>query len=294
MYTSLLLLTGISFSLADVICQPLKPLVAHKDCPSWSNWMERLPERKKDQTLLELTLPASSHAGSYHLTRLDFRNRRIVPSCEAFMTQGTDIYGQLLSGARFLQLQIVFDGKVWRTENTLYGLPLGRLLPQIHKFLLQYQSEIVIVSFSSVQDQNGNQIYGRPMDQLRELIRETLDPNMMIPEAEGFNTSIRDLIARNKRCIVQIQDAEVSAADPLLWNVADHIADYHTPGDRERQVGSYWTAVRRTPNANMLEIARINYRFMWKELVVAQNLWMLDYIELMPHSDMARLLALKN
>lgn len=216
---------------------------------SQTRWMKADFEFLKDKTLSQITLPGAHNAGAYNLSlevspdipqivvnisRIKrslaeklgsnifgrvgdlgasfLENTALKISKKWAETQSMDIYGQLNSGIRYLDLRIFWDKKVndFRFHHSLLGEKFKIGLSQIKEFSQKYPEEILMVNARL--DHADTAMH----EQFKKLILDELS-DKLLEKNNGLTKTYESIIKSNKNiiCFVSGQMAE---SEKLLWN----------------------------------------------------------------------------
>lgn len=124
-----------------------------------ANWMQIAREILKDRCIARVILPGSHDSGAYELKHRAGRSitcgclleccciRNIVTSWS--ITQGRDIYNQLMAGCRYLDLRVAWieSERTFRFQHTLLGVEIRDILYQVASFLKNSREEFLILDF---------------------------------------------------------------------------------------------------------------------------------------------------
>jgi hypothetical protein len=220
-----------------------------------SSWMQGLKEHIAFTQLNELAIPGAHDAGTYGM---------VGPACN----QGIDVYGQLCSGARYLNLRVI-----WNKYSGMVQIPirdpayylyhgnfvsdntLAAVLDQIQRFVSEHPFEILLLDFEHLYQEEGKdaptarrQVWNMLSERFGSLLvtRDVLTkvdvnhPGWATPDV---------LWSAGRRIVVFAEDASLSLGIPWLWSRSAITSDYKDT-DRPNDLLDYLdTAVKGTrPN----------------------------------------------
>lgn len=196
-----------------------------------ANWMADLPSLS-GLPLTQLPIPGTHDSGSYGITpasewaltgKKDFGFLTELPGFIEDLvvkpiaagwgkTQSNDIYDQLTSGIRYLDLRLTNepDGQIY-LEHGLRAEPVGVVVDDIAAFVNTHPREAVIVYVQGI-----NNFTPETHAQFIAEI-ETAFGSRMAPRSLGTSATLADLWGADKNVIVVYNNAAAVAADPLLW-----------------------------------------------------------------------------
>lgn len=199
-----------------------------------SKWMELLPEKKQNSPLQSLTLPGSHDSCSFSISK----DLEISPSeskwlkALAFLfpkkvksivynwsvTQTYNIYQQLRSGIRYLDLRVAKrpkDGQ-FRVVHGLYGATLAELLAQVKTFLNECHKEIVILDFHQFynMDEQDHATFSNS-------IKATFGSTMRSPGTQGVKVTLKELWEKNQNLLIFYDNDDITKKNPCFWSETD-------------------------------------------------------------------------
>ena len=173
-----------------------------------STWMRDSLHIIGDKTLFELTLPGSHNSASYKFTNKYMKGSQsggiefIIKHTDKLIgktinkmeiTQKLTIYGQLMAGARYLDIRAGWENE-WRSYHCHIGDTIEDILNQVKFFIDRHECEIIILEISHFRGVN----YKSHLPELDGIIRRILSDYVFIIEDE-INSSVFDLVSANKR-----------------------------------------------------------------------------------------------
>lgn len=145
-----------------------------------SNWMSQNKSQLDNKTLGQIIIPGTHYSNAYGINntlpickgetnpKSMSRNAKVAKVekqskdlnhddfIEYLNTQDTDIYHQLNSGIRYLEMQICMQNDSFYTSNYYIGASLTDIIQQINKFIAENPNEILIIDLdNNTRDENG-------------------------------------------------------------------------------------------------------------------------------------------
>lgn len=145
-----------------------------------SRWMSQNKSALGNKTLGQITIPGSHFANAYELNsslpickgetlassqttnaKIIMLNGHVVESsADEFVTylntQDENIYQQLNSGIRYLEIQVCLQDNIFYTSNYFIGDNLNNIITQINHFLNENPDEIILLDLdNNVRDETG-------------------------------------------------------------------------------------------------------------------------------------------
>mmetsp|Transcript_13756 Transcript_13756/g.25949 ORF Transcript_13756/g.25949 Transcript_13756/m.25949 type:complete len:330 (+) Transcript_13756:36-1025(+) len=182
-------------------------------------------------SVFNLTLPGTHDSGAFWLSReimpgsssdlMEACGRAAVanhiPISKIFenwaVSQASDIFHQLLSGSRYLDLRVGWseDQSDWHVYHFFVGASVKEVLQNVTQFLELYPQEIVIVEISHIEDVD----HSKHLPALETLILNTLGSFLYSADSH-YTKSLNELIALNQRVAVFME--KVAFKSSSVWS----------------------------------------------------------------------------
>lgn len=171
-----------------------------------SKWMTQNKSTLETKTLGQITIPGSHFANAYNMSstqavcrgetvlNAQSMNAKIIALNHNFTesvsnefitylnTQDENIYQQLSSGIRYLELQICQQDNSFYTSNYFLGDILANVIAQINSFMAENPDEIIILDLdNNVRDENGF-IAGKNAKQLISTLKQSFSEHLITSE----------------------------------------------------------------------------------------------------------------
>lgn len=201
--------------------------------------MSNLPQHIKDKRINHIILPGTHNSGVYtvnynihpdiqgalkYLYKLSTFSgliRQIINNWT--INQQYNIYNQLLSGVRQLDLRLAFlDDEFW-IAHTFISVKLTDVLEQIVKFMIDYPNEIIIINFSR-EWENRNTMTKRRSDQALSIIFNRLRGRIAQKPFNNQFPSYQSMLYTNGR-IILFYDGE-HTPNINVWSYSVNINKY--------------------------------------------------------------------
>ncbi len=196
-----------------------------------ANWMAGLPALS-GLPLTQLPIPGTHDSGSYPITARSewaltgksqfgfltdlpefLQDLLVKPIAAAWgKTQANDIYSQLASGIRYVDLRLTNepDGQIY-LEHGLRAELASEAVTDIAEFVNTHTREAVVVYIQGI----NNFTPETHAEFIAEM--EAAFGSRMAPRELGTSVTLADLWAIDKNVVVVYNNAAAVAADPLLW-----------------------------------------------------------------------------
>jgi len=197
-----------------------------------SRWMNEIFSSIRKKPLSNITIPGSHDACAYNLSTTEIApfapaalNSCLVRNCcgcvsqNFALAQSDNLFEQMQSGSRYLDIRVTFDEKrnLLRTEHSLYGLPIRQLLQQVALFIELAPSEFVILHlrhFSVTKHYDMNSTHHK---QILDLLQETFSNNELFMKRDELHLPFEVLKERG-RCLQIIYGiSSEEQANTLDW-----------------------------------------------------------------------------
>ena len=197
-----------------------------------SQWMNEIFSSIRKKPLSNITIPGSHDACAYNLSTTEIApfapaalNSCLVRNCcgcvsqNFALAQSDNLFEQMQSGSRYLDIRVTFDEKrnLLRTEHSLYGLPIRQLLQQVALFIELAPSEFVILHlrhFSVTKHYDMNSTHHK---QILDLLQETFSNNELFMKCDELHLPFEVLKERG-RCLQIIYGiSSEEQANTLNW-----------------------------------------------------------------------------
>ena len=224
-----------------------------------ANWMASLPALS-GLPLTQLPIPGTHDSGSYAITPRSewaltgkkqfgvltdlpgfLQDLLVKPIAAAWgKTQNNDLYAQLGSGIRYLDLRLTNepDGQVY-FEHGLRAELASVGIEDIGAFAAEHPREVLVVYVQGI-----NNFTEETHAEVVAEMKAAFGPRM-VPSSIGTSATLSDLWALDKNVIVVYNNAAVVAADPLLWPDATiyrpYVAVQSAPALLDRDEGNLAT-----------------------------------------------------
>ena len=194
-------------------------------------WMAALPALSH-LPLTQLPIPGTHDSGSYGITPRSewaltgksqfgiltelpgfLQDLIVKPIAAAWgKTQATDLYSQLNSGIRYLDLRLTNepDGQVY-FEHGLRSELASVGIADIGAFANEHPKELLLVYVQGINNFTA-QTHAEVLAEMKAAFG-----SRMVPSSVGTSATLADLWAIDKNVIVVYNNSAVVAADPLLW-----------------------------------------------------------------------------
>lgn len=118
-----------------------------------ADWMGQIYRSRPDTKLTAVAIPGTHDSATYNISILS----RVAPGSPFFYmlgkplvagwakTQFTDVYHQLLSGIRFLDLRVLYRKNKCYVVHGLVSVSLQKVIKQVLRFAIEHPREIVLV-----------------------------------------------------------------------------------------------------------------------------------------------------
>ena len=196
----------------------------------YSRWMENLPNEKQLCPLKDLVIPGSHDSGTFYL----HQNMEIGPDESSTIqtlgnifgkiaksvvhswsvTQSMNIYEQLLSGIRYLDLRVAYraEDKKFRILHGLYGCAIEEILEDVKRFVANYPKEIVILDFNHFYNMDAT-LHERLADTLLAYFSEIF----RTPGNDGPSVTLQEMWGNEEKVIICYHNYEVIDSYPCFW-----------------------------------------------------------------------------
>jgi len=180
------------------------------------HWMGFLPSLITARLITEICMPSSHDSGSYAidffhpiatdnnaLLKLSYLIGFVSPVKYITriwtLTQNLDIYGQLVSGIRVLDLRLAFDGERFWLVHAFSLVKLSKALKQIKLFMETHPTEVIIIRMKKGWEQR-NTMYTET-NRLEAFVIEKLGREMLMIPEHGLST-LQNCQKYNKRILL--------------------------------------------------------------------------------------------
>lgn len=183
-----------------------------------------------NSTLLDLTLPGTHDSGAYELydefgpgtnpklnELVEIANKYGIPAFQLVkawaLAQNLTFYEQMMVGVRYFDLRCCFDVNTnqFRTCHMILGNPVQTLLNDVRRFMDEHPTEIVFIESSHYDGSSLENVTG-----LAEMFLTTFD-GLLYPRSDNFQSTISEMIAKNWRVLVSMENDDVASKYPNLW-----------------------------------------------------------------------------
>ncbi len=184
-----------------------------------ASWMHDRIDSLGTKSLREISIPGAHDAGMYGSGWPESYGE----------TQDLDIYGQLMQGARYFDLRVLYDDIVYIHHDSVSGPPLQSVLDSVSRFLTVYR-ELIVLKISNFEDFTPSSY-----DELLAQIQSTLDQWLYRGPLSGrrlADVPLREFIP-TRGCVLVVVDGNYPVARPSegIWVYRDRASDDVASGD---------------------------------------------------------------
>ena len=202
---------------------------ADGELPSPSSWMMELYSND-DTPLNQICMPGTHNTGSYEISLLSgedpFMDKQVREILEKLKfpglglpvkelvalwakTQDLDTYGQLMKGARYLDIRARMINDKLMTVHQLQGASLAKVISDVRRFVEEHPGEVVIFHIGETKGMSRND-----RKKMYSLLRDEIGERLVSPSM-GTGVTLPQMHLMGKQVIVVARD---SGDDPMIWN----------------------------------------------------------------------------
>lgn len=196
----------------------------------YSRWMGNLPNEKQLCLVKDLVIPGSHDSGAFFLdqslevgpdepqsihnlvTVFGRMAKSVIHSWS--ITQTLNIYEQLKSGIRYLDLRVALrpqDNEI-RIVHGLYGCSVFEVLEDIKRFVSERPKEIVFIDFNHFYNMDS-EAHQRLADSLLGMFAEIL----RAPGDDNMNFTLQDMWGNEEKVVIFYNNFDVTTCYPCFW-----------------------------------------------------------------------------
>ena len=213
---------------------------------NYSNWMSNLTNEKQLCPLKDLVIPGSHDSGTFFLDQ----TAEIGPDepdmihnlASVFgklakntvynwsVTQNLNIYKQLTSGIRYLDLRIALHPQKneLRIIHGLYGCAVEEVLQDVRLFVNEHPKEVVLLDFNHFYNMDIDAHF-RLADSLLGMFGEILRS----PGKFGANVTLQELWGNAENVIIFYHNSDVVNSYPCFWSSNFITSPFANTADRK-------------------------------------------------------------
>lgn len=155
------------------------------------------------------------------------------------LAQSLPLGAQARAGVRYFDLRVCHNGSTWLTHHFETGRTISELVADLNQFVRAHPGEIIVVEAQLLKSSKAV-----PLEAKLQLAGELqrLFAGVIYPESERFNRTIGELVSRNQRVLLSVDDEDLYDAGldapsgtrafwwgpSVIWNTYANSADLPT------------------------------------------------------------------
>ena len=155
------------------------------------------------------------------------------------LAQSLPLGEQARAGVRYFDLRVCHNGTTFLTHHFETGRTISELVADLNQFVRAHPTEIIVVEAQLLKSSKAV-----PLDAKLQLAGELqrLFAGLLYPESDRFNRSIAELVSRNQRVLLSVDDQDLYDAGldassgtrafwwgpSVIWNTYANSADLPT------------------------------------------------------------------